>query len=183
MKAPGYQQLIGLEFQTGRCSRKERSPGEPLPKYVIQLQETLDGNSRGKSIFFSFEGGGEHNDGGVFMNHLKSLKHKSGRTDKGFMILGDNLEREAVYRTYTPGGENFPESSGQYRRSEVGKKIMGGLNFGPEIPYYVVVLEMVDVNGGNERNLTDLVFMRMDRGGGTREVSEMMKSMEPRQKW
>ncbi|KAF7896104.1 hypothetical protein EAF00_006119 [Botryotinia globosa] len=183
IKVPDYQQLIGLEFQTGRYSRKEHSPGGPLPKYVIQLQETLDGNSRGKSIFFSFEGGEEHNDGGAFMNHLKSLKHKSGRTDKGFMILGDNLEREVVYRTYIPGGQNFPESSGQYKRSEVGGKVMGGSNFDSEIPYHAVVLEKVDVNGGDKTSLYDLMFMRMNRGGGMKEVAEMLKSMEPRQKW
>ncbi|TGO23580.1 hypothetical protein BPAE_0128g00160 [Botrytis paeoniae] len=67
------------------------------------------------------------------------------------------------------------------------KKIMGGLNFDTEIPYYAVVLEKVDVNHqgyrGNERNLDDLVLMRKKKGGAEREVSKMMKSMEPRQKW
>ncbi|THV47781.1 hypothetical protein BGAL_0289g00090 [Botrytis galanthina] len=187
IKVPDYQQLIGLEFQTGRYSRKEQFPGEPLPKYVIQLQETLDGNSPGKLMFFSFEGGGEDNFGGTFMNHLKTSKQNSGRKDKGFMVLGDDLERQVVYRTYILGGQDFPESSGQYRRSEVGRKITSGLNFGSGIPYYVVVLERVDidhqVNGGNERKLEDLVLMRKQRGGGEREVSDMMKSIEPRQKW
>lgn len=107
MKTPGYQQLIGLEFQTGRYSRKEQSPGEPLPRYVIQLQETLDGNSPGKLIFFSFEGGGEDNFGGTFTNHLKTLKQNSGRKDKGFMVLGDDLERQVMYRTYILGDKTF----------------------------------------------------------------------------
>ncbi|TGO46389.1 hypothetical protein BCON_0328g00050 [Botryotinia convoluta] len=160
MKVPDYQQLIGSSIQP--------------------LQETLDGNSPGKEEE-------EDNYGGAFMNHLKSLKQNSGCTDKGFMILGDYLEREVVYRTYVLGGQDFPESSGQYRRSEVGRKIMGGLNFDTEIAYYAVVLEKVDVDhqgyGGNERNLDDSVLMRKERGGAEREVSEMMKSMEPRQKW
>ncbi|TEY42370.1 hypothetical protein BOTCAL_0392g00060 [Botryotinia calthae] len=186
-KISDYQQLIGLEFATGRYQRKEHSPGEALPKYVIQLQETLDSDTPGKLIFFSFDGGGEYNDGRTFVNHLKSLKRHSGRMDKGFIVLGDFLEREVVYRTYVLGGQNFPEASGQYKCSEVGMKIMGGLNWEHETPYLAVVLERIDVNhqvnSGDERKLEDLVLMRKQRGGGEREVSNMMKSMEPQQKW
>ncbi|KAF7905154.1 uncharacterized protein EAF01_005675 [Botrytis porri] len=47
-KTTDYQQLIGLEFPTGKYSRKEHSPSEALPKYVIQLPETLDSNGPGK---------------------------------------------------------------------------------------------------------------------------------------
>ncbi|KAF7932480.1 uncharacterized protein EAE98_003779 [Botrytis deweyae] len=121
------------------------------------------------------------------MNHLKTLKQNSGRKDKGFMVLGDDPEREVVYRTYILGGQDFPESSGQYRCSEVGKKVIGGLNTGCGIPYYAIVLEKVDidhqVNGGSERKEEDLVLMRKQRGGGEKEVSDMMKSIKQRQKW
>lgn len=69
----------------------------------------------------------------------------------------------------------------------MGRRVIGGLNLGSGIPYHAVVLERVDidhqVNGGNERKLEDLVLMRKQRGGGEREVSDMMKSIEPRQKW
>ncbi|TGO33480.1 hypothetical protein BHYA_0244g00170 [Botrytis hyacinthi] len=151
------------------------------------LQETLDGNSPGKLIFFSFEGGGEDNFGGTFMNHLKTLKQNSGRKDKGFMVLGDDLERQVVYSTYILGAQDFPESSGQYIRSEVVSRVIGGLNLGSGIPYYAVVLERVDidhkVNDVNDRRLKDLVLMRKQRGGGEKEVSDTMKSIEPRQKW
>ncbi|KAF7946530.1 hypothetical protein EAE96_009527 [Botrytis aclada] len=112
MKFPDYQQLISLEPATGSYQRKEHCPGEALPKYDIQLQETLGSNSPGKLIFFSFEGGGEDNYEGAFMNHLKSLTQKSGPKDKGFMMLGDDLERKVAYRTYIPGGQDFPNRVG-----------------------------------------------------------------------
>ncbi|CCD56564.1 predicted protein [Botrytis cinerea T4] len=55
------------------------------------------------------------------------------------------------------------------------------------MPYLAVVLERIDVNhqvnGGDERKVEDLVLMRKQRDGGEREVSDMLKSMEPRQKW
>ena len=38
------------------------------------------------------------------MNNLKSWKQNSGRMDKRFMVLGDPLEREVIYRTYVLGG-------------------------------------------------------------------------------
>lgn len=66
-------------------------------------------------------------------------------------------------------------------------KIMGGLNWKHEMPYPAVVLERIDVNhqvnGGDERKLEDFVLMRKQRDAGEREVSYMLKSMEPRQKW
>ena len=65
--------------------------------------------------------------------------------------------------------------------------ITGGLNWKHEMPYLAVVLERIDVNhqvnGGDERKVEDLVLMRKQRDAGEREVSYMLKSMEPRQKW
>ncbi|KAF7866906.1 hypothetical protein EAF04_005747 [Stromatinia cepivora] len=154
-------ELISLRTMKPDFPRKELSQSETYPKYVIQLQEFVE-SKPGKSLFCSYQREDDL-DEIEFSNLLEGYIRECGRYDDGFIVLGNHLQHEFLYRIYAPEGQGFPALSGQYKRDNTAREVMGGETFSTEKCFRAVVWKKVEVNNqgyNDEQKLREVVAIR-----------------------